>query len=217
MRADSPSDTTVRCPRRDGPAVTDVVLPGPRDVRGTLDGTTDLDACVVAFPPHPQHGGSRSDRRLRAVGEWLIERDVACLRFDYGPWDGGDGERRDAERALAWAAERFDRVGLFGYSFGAGVALGVAAAAAESDGPPAPDATSVLAPPADAADAVADCPGPLQVVYGERDETVDAVPVADRARECGFAVEAVPADHFFVGQGDRVAALVGAFLVEALA
>ncbi len=193
-----------------------VVIPGGRDVRGTLDGDEDGDAVVVACPPHPQHGGSRSDERLRAVSDALVEGGFACLRFDYGPWDEGRGERRDVLQALEWARDRFDRVGLFGYSFGGGIAL---AAAGEAD--PEPDAVSVLAPAPDAAgvDAEAALSGfsaPLQVVYGERDDTADWHPVVELARERGAAVEAMPADHFFVGRAGRVGEAVGAFLAEHL-
>ena len=194
-----------------------VLLPGARDVRATLD-TPEADACVVACPPHPQMGGKRTDRRLQAVSDHLAP-DVACLRFDYGAWDEGRGERVDAENALAWASERADAVGLFGYSFGAAVAL---CAAADRDAVTEPAVLSVLAPPArltEHLDAVAalgaiDCP--VQVVVGERDDTVDWEPVADRAADLGHAVERLPADHHFVGQADRVGETVGPFLRDHL-
>ncbi|MFB6184567.1 MAG: alpha/beta hydrolase [Haloarculaceae archaeon] len=191
-----------------------VLVPGGRDVTGTLDGG-DAAHAVVACPPHPQLGGTRSDPRLRAVSDALVERDVACLRFDYGPWDEGRGERRDALNAVAWARDRFDRVGLFGYSFGGSVAL---VAAAERD---AIVAVSALAPAqslgdADVVAALDDVRCPVQVVYGDRDDTVDAVVVAEHARELGHAVECLPADHHFVGQRERVGALVADFLSDTL-
>ncbi|WP_254535421.1 dienelactone hydrolase family protein [Halomarina litorea] len=187
-----------------------VVVPGARDVRATLD-APDADACVVACPPHPQMGGRRTDGRLTAVSASLAP-DVACLRFDYGPWDEGRGERTDATNALAWAGERFDRVGLFGFSFGGGVAL---LAAAETT----PACVSALAPASrlgdlDAAAALDDVDCPVQVVYGERDTTAEWEPVVSRARELGHRVEAMPADHFFVGQTGKVGERVAAFLRE---
>lgn len=191
-------------------------IPGSRDVRATLDtpGTTaDSDTLVVACPPHPQHGGDRQDARLRAVSDALGARGVACLRFDYGPWDEGRGEQTDAERALVWAGERFDTVGLFGYSFGGAVALSAASEVAEAD---APNALSLLAPAgtlagADVAEAVDALACPLQVVAGERDETVDSSAIVERAHQRGNAVELVDADHFFVGQRQRVGTLVADF------
>lgn len=183
-----------------------VNIPGGRRVRGRLD-RPDADRVVVACPPHPRHGGSRSGPRLRA-GSDALAPDIACLRLDYGPWDEGRGERLDAENALEWAQTRFERAGLFGYSFGAGVALRAAAAA---DNPPA--ACFALAPPGDTAvvDALSGIDRPVQVVAGERDETVDTGPVLAHARELGHAVETLPADHHFAGQFDRLGSLIASF------
>jgi len=201
-----------------------VVVPGGRDVRATLDDRGG-SACVVACPPHPQHGGDRHNNCLRAVSDALAAGDdpVDCLRFDYGDWDEGRGERRDASNAVEWASERYERVGLFGYSFGSAVAL-----CAASEGLPI-TACSALAPPPritghlDALGAIenlaAESDGdllPIQVVYGERDDTVDWKPVVEVAREAGFAVDSVPGDHFFVGQAGQVGETVASFLWEAV-
>lgn len=187
-------------------------LPGPRDVRGTRDGGAS-DRVVVACPPHPQYGGDRRDSRLVAVADALAEDGINCLRFDYGEWDEGEGETTDALAALAWARERYGRVGLFGYSFGAGITLRTSARSR-----PQPDSVSLLAPPAtfptgeSVAPLVRDIEGPLQVVYGERDDTATWEPVVEEARELGLAVRSFPADHFFVGQQAKVAAVVVEFL-----
>ncbi|PSQ47143.1 alpha/beta hydrolase [Halobacteriales archaeon SW_6_65_15] len=197
----------------------DLPIPGGRDVRATLDSpeSEDTDAIVVACPPHPQHRGHRGDARLKAVSEALVADGVACLRFDYGDWDEGYGEREDARNALRWARDRYDRVGIFGFSFG----TAVAALAASSIEPP-PEAVSLLAPTAKLADdldtvaALDDVEAPVQVVYGTRDDTVDWEPVVERARELGFEVVEIGADHFFVGQHEKVADSVSGFLVEHL-
>jgi alpha/beta superfamily hydrolase len=188
-------------------------LPGARDVRTTLDGPGG-GAVVVACPPHPEFGGDRHDSRLRAVSDALGDRGVDCLRIDYGAWDGGRGERTDALTALSWAGDEYDRVGLFGYSFGGAVALS-AAIAAEGDERPA--AVSALAPAADSVDGfdpaeLGRIGFPGQVVYGERDDTAAWQPVVETARELGWVVEAMPADHFFVSQQGRVGDLIGEFL-----
>ena len=188
-----------------------VAIHDGRNVRATLDGERDASRVVVACPPHPQYGGSRSDHRLTTAGDALVERDVACLRFDYGPWDEGRGEGRDAENALDWARDRFDAVGLFGYSFGAGVALHAA-----SSVDPQPAAVCALAPDAAAAEALADLTCPVEIVYGERDDTVDWRPVVERAQARGHAVEGITADHHFVGQVQRVGSVVADFLVASL-
>ena len=197
-----------------------VLVPGGRDVRGTLDRAdgrtpdggpavdTEAAACVVACPPHPQHRGHRGDARLRAVAERLTDRGVDCLRFDYGDWDGGDGERADTERAVEWARERYARVGLFGFSFGGCLSLVVAGDAAVGDDL---SAVSALAP---AALGGVDCPG--QVVHGARDDTADWEPVVDRAGDLGWSLAELAADHFFLGQRERIADAAGGFLVGQL-
>jgi alpha/beta superfamily hydrolase len=198
----------------------DLPLPGVRDVHATLDGpeSGETDAITVACPPHPRHRGHRGDRRLTAVSEHLVERDVACLRFDYGDWDEGYGEREDARNAYRWARDRYDRVGLFGFSFGGAVAA-LAAATVE----PRPDAVSLLAPASALADdldvtaALAAIDAPVQVIYGARDDTADWAPLVERARELEFEVVELSADHFFVGQRGTVAETAGGFLVERLA
>jgi alpha/beta superfamily hydrolase len=186
----------------------------PRDVRASLDTDDGGDTVLVACPPHPQHGGTRHDGRLTAVSDALPDR-IDCLRFDYGPWDGGRGERTDAENACAWAADRYDRVALFGYSFGGGVAL---LATLETD----VTAIAALSPVArldhetDVAAAVSRIDAPLWVGYGTRDDTVDAERVAEAARSEGATVETFAADHFFVGQEARVGERAAAFVAGVL-
>lgn len=192
-----------------------VVVPGPRDVRGRLE-TGAADRCVVACPPHPKLGGNRNDRRLRGVAEALGDRDIACLRFDYGPWNDGYGELADTKRAIEWANGRFDAVGCFGYSFGGSITL---LAATESD----LGCVSVLAPAGrlaedlDPAAGLASITAPVQVIFGERDTTVDWAPVVERARDLGFTVESVGADHHFVGQHGKIAVMVADFVTGHLA
>jgi alpha/beta superfamily hydrolase len=191
-----------------------VVIPSDRDVRGSLD-SPEGDACVVACPPHPQMGGNRSDPRLQAVSDAL---DCACLRFDYGAWDEGPGELADTRDAYAWARQRYDSVGLFGYSFGGCLALVAAARESEAEWPPF--AVAALAPAdritddIDAVAAIEDIDCPMAVVYGERDTTVDAEAVAAAVEKRGGTVDAMSADHHFVGQAAKVGKRVGEFFRE---
>jgi hypothetical protein len=198
-------------------------IPGARDVRATLDTGADSEqsgaddehadtgAVVVACPPHPQFGGTRRDSRLRAVSDALTERSVDCLRFDYGPFDGGNGEQTDLANAVSWARTEYNTVGVFGYSFGATVALLATARMVD------PDRLSVLAPgaeldvPFDPADVMAGIDCPLQVVYGENDTTVEWEPFVEAARDAGHAVVSLKADHLFAGQAREAAAAVASF------
>lgn len=189
-------------------------IPGPRDVHGTREGPDNAQAVVVACPPHPRMGGSRNDSRLTTVADALADRSIATIRFDYGPWDEGHGEVSDVIAAVRWARQQYERVGLFGYSFGGGIAL---LAGVESG----PDAVSVLAPMATAGDrdtvaAVRDLETPLQVFYGERDETTDWKKVVEEARESGATIERIDGNHFFVGQRRRVANLAATWLADRL-
>ena len=197
-----------------------VLVPGARRVEATFEEPDDgASASVVACPPHPRYGGHRGDARLRAVSEALLERGVACLRLDYGEWDDGLGEREDVRNACRWAADRHERVALFGYSFGAGVA---ALAAADVEVPVA--ALALLAPPATVGaglDVVAALDGvdagvPVLAVVGARDETVSWRRVADAVTARGGTVETVGADHGFAGERAAVAAVVVEFLGDAL-
>lgn len=203
-----------------------VLVPGGRDVRATLDradptGDDPADACVVACPPHPQHRGHRGDERLVAVSDALSDRGVDCLRFDYGDWDEGRGELADARNAVGWARERYDAVGLFGFSFGGCIALN-AAATGEGGEPPGVAAVSVLSParelPAglDAVDALDRIACPVQIVYGTRDDTVDWEPTVERARELGHEVVEFESDHFYIGRAGKVGEAVGAWLAGRL-
>ncbi len=195
-----------------------ISLPGPRSLSATLD-TVDSDAVVVACPPHPQFGGDRHDSRLEAVSDELLDSGVDCLRFDYGPWDDGEAEQRDVRQALSWARERYDRVGLFGFSFGASMALLAGAPEAEEPGPAALSALAPAAQVAEEGDVVAALENlrcPVQVVYGERDDTAEWKPVVERARNLGYQVDSFEADHFFIGQQAKVAEIIAEFLVEQL-
>lgn len=88
---------------------------------------------------------------------------------------------------------------------------------------------AVLAPPATLPFGVsvgallADIDVPVQVIYGERDDTVDSQPVVEAARSRGettdrprTVVNAAPADHFFVGQQSHVADRIGTFFAQEL-
>jgi hypothetical protein len=223
-----------------------VLIPGGRDVRGSLDPASEsegkrangsagpdssdesaatraesptnrAESVVVACPPHPQHRGHRGDGRLVVVSEALTSAGVDCLRFDYGDWDEGRGELTDTRQALRWADSRYERVGLFGFSFGASLALlaaGSSEVAVEVSAVSALAPTARLGPELDVVQALDGVDCPAQVVVGERDTTVEWEPVAERAREVGFEVRELSGDHFFVGQSARVGSVVSEFLLD---
>jgi len=203
--------------RRDGPSMTNVVLPGSRDVRGTLEEPDgEPRAIVVACPPHPQHGGTRSDQRLVAVSDTLRDAGIACLRFDYGPWDDGYGELEDVHNASRWARNAYGGpIGVFGYSFGATLAL-LAAAEVEPDAVAALAPTTRLADDLDALETIDSLEAPVHVLYGTRDTTADWEPIVERARGRGDETTALSADHFFLGAADDIARAVRTFFEATL-
>ncbi len=219
-----------------------ILIPGGRDVRAVLDladeepgdGTpadaTDtrsaaedsvthdesVDACVVSCPPHPHHQGHRGDRRLTAVSDTLSPYGIDCLRVGYGTWDNGYGESADIDAAVRWAVERYDRVGLFGYSFGGWVALVTATSRPELAG------TSVLAPTAevnpdrDIVNSLDTIEGPVQAIYGSQDTTANWQSIIEQARKLSHDVVELSANHSFVGYESVVADRVGEFFMRAL-
>ena len=204
-----------------------VLIPGGRDVRATLDTAASdgaredsgdasrADAVVVACPPHPQQRGHRGDERLVAVSDALTERGIDCLRFDYGDWDEGYGETTDADAAVGWALDRYDRVGLFGFSFGGTVALVAAASRPELAGVCALAPTARLNADVDAVAALDEVVGrntPVRILYATRDSTADWKPVVERAEELGVETVAFESDHFFVGRSGEVGEAAAAFL-----
>ena len=200
-----------------------VLIPGGRDVRATLDTAASdgsrADAVVVACPPHPQQRGHRGDERLTAVSDALTGRGVDCLRFDYGAWDDGYGESSDADEAIGWAFDRYERVALFGFSFGGTVALVAAASRPGLAGVCALAPTARLNPDVDAVEAlgeVVDHGVPVRVLYATRDSTADWEPVVERAEELGVETAAFASDHFFVGRAGRVGEAVAEFFAPRL-
>ena len=204
-----------------------VLIPGGRDVRATLDTAASdgaredsgdaprADAVVVACPPHPQQRGHRGDERLVAVSDALTEHGIDCLRFDYGDWDEGYGETTDADAAVGWALDRYDRVGLFGFSFGGTVALVAAASRPELAGVCALAPTARLNADVDAVAALDEVVGrntPVRILYATRDSTADWKPVVERAEERGVETVAFESDHFFVGRSGEVGEAAAAFL-----
>jgi len=180
-----------------------VVLSGSRPIRAVHDqaGSSGL---IVACPPDPRAGGSRSDARLRAVSQALTDRGIDCLRIAYGDRTTA---LMDTERALEWSRDRYEQVGLFGYSFGGGVAITVAGAL------PSPIAcVSVAAPAVEAVD-TRTIAGPLQVIIGEQDRTVKSVP--DWLAAAATSQETFPTGHGFAGVQDALGAAVGQFVTQA--
>jgi alpha/beta superfamily hydrolase len=91
---------------------------------------------VVVCHPHPLYGGTMHNNVTYAVADAVVNSGIAALLFNFrgvggsqGSYGGGIEEQQDVEAALDWlgTAGGVDtaRMGLAGYSFGAGVAFPV--------------------------------------------------------------------------------------------
>ena len=185
---------------------------------------------VVICHPHPQRGGDMHNNVVAAAVSGLLERGIAAIRFNFrgvgrsgGSHTGGEGEQKDVRAVLAHTAALPDvdpdRVGLAGYSFGAGIVAAVAAdgATAGSIG-----ALALIAPPGGAAghaQGLASFAPPTLLIAGEHDQFCPAAALQDLASALGDGAETqvVPgADHFWLGFERAVSTTVGDFFAGQL-
>lgn len=123
--------------------------PGPGEkTRGTVEGPAGAIEVAVETPaaevrgaavichPHPRYGGTLDNKVVFTLARAARETGWAAIRFNFrgvgeseGVHDDGRGELDDCRAVLDWAAERTatDVPVLAGFSFGAAIALRVAA------------------------------------------------------------------------------------------
>jgi uncharacterized protein len=100
---------------------------------------------LVLCHPHPIHGGDMENNVIRALDSAFATAGFGVLRFNFrgvgdsqGRYDEGIGEQEDVKGAVAWLMTQSGidahRTFLAGYSFGARVALHVAAIAGQVRG-----------------------------------------------------------------------------------
>lgn len=82
--------------------------------------------------PHPQHGGTMHNKVVYRIARGLRRAGMVVLRFNYrgvnlsaGTYDGGEGEKDDAQAALEFVRERYPDLpfALAGFSFGSRIVL----------------------------------------------------------------------------------------------
>ena len=189
----------------------------------TADGvalTADLAPAVdpigaaVLCHPHPRFGGNRLNAVVAALFRRLPAAGITALRFDFRAGAGADGgdladERLDVVAALDEVARTVPGAPLFlaGYSFGAGVALGVehsAVAAMVAIAPPL-GVMPIARPPA----------VPTLVLVPAHDQfTPPATASTVAAGWPAATVETMAgADHFLVGHAAAVADRAAEWLV----
>jgi alpha/beta superfamily hydrolase len=184
----------------------------------------DALSIVVVCHPHPLRGGDMHNNVVMTIADALVAEGIAALTFNFrgagrsqGAHDNGVGEQDDARAAIAFAGglEGVERVGLAGYSFGAGVAASIADATVK--------AVALISPPAarlaDGA-AVLAYGGPLLLMAGDRDHIVsaEAMEAAAGARQAPTDVVPVAGvDHFWWGAEQILGETVASFFRRNLA
>jgi len=174
-------------------------------------------AAAVVCHAHPLHGGMMHFKVIFRVAKALQEQGVAALRFNFrgvgrseGVHDHGRGEQDDARAALDELQRRYPSLPLLaaGFSFGANVALRVAAAEARVR------AVASLGLPIahlDDLDFLQTLRRPRLFVQGGNDEFGGATAiraVVDPLPEPKRLLIVDGADHFMTGRLDEVHATV---------
>ena len=181
---------------------------------------------VVCCHPHPRWGGDMYSNVVMAVVRGALSRGIAALRFNFrgagesgGTHGLGVSEQDDARAALDLLRGRDDvdasRLGLMGYSFGAGVAgrtvdesvaaLVLVALPISEDGFDG--------------DQLYEYEGPVLLTSGDRDAVSPSAWVSDLAEVIGenaLAHIVEDADHFWAGFEPLLADLAGDFLARHL-
>ncbi len=190
---------TLRGPAGDIEALVD--LPEP-DMFGVPHGT------AVLAHPHPQFGGTMSNKVVQTLARACVQCGWRAVRFNFrgvgasaGAYDEGRGEVDDMLAVVAHTAPADSALAIGGFSFGAFVA----AQAIASLHPQRAIARTVLVGTAASRFEVPPVPAELHaqtlVLHGEHDDTVPLASVMDWARPQSLPVTVVPGgEHFFHGQ-----------------
>ena len=180
---------------------------------------------VVALHPHPLYGGDMDNNVVMAVGLALAEKGIAAFRLNFrgvgasqGSFAEGEGEREDVRAALDFVCQEpaidAKRLGLAGYSFGAMVALPVAAAGVRVKAL-AVISLPLLPPGLEPLKAFA---RPKLILAGERDQFIPVSLLGELVQGLPPPLEweVLPgADHFWWGQEKPLAQRVAAFFTRA--
>ena len=189
------------------------------------EGAGPLPAVIVCHP-HPLYGGSMDNNVVCNLSETLTRASLVSFKFNFrgvgrsqGEFGQGIGEREDVEAAISFIStvKEVDskRIGLAGYSAGAGFALPVGFNDARIR------ALAAVSPPLPMFefDFLKSCPKPKLLISGSRDELIPINQFLEfcqslpEPKECESIEEA---DHFWWGYESRLAAKVTAFFTKVL-
>ena len=182
---------------------------------------------VIVCHPHPLYGGSMDNNVVNSLAEALAQVLLISFKFNFrgvgesqGHFDRGIGEQEDVDAAISYVSglpeADSERLGLVGYSAGAGFAFPVGVRDARIK------ALAAVSPPIAMFDfePLKDCLKPKLLLSGGSDDFTPASQFLEFCqnlpdpKEC-LSIEG--ADHFWRGYESELAGKVAAFLTKALA
>ncbi len=189
------------------------------------EGTGPFPAVIVCHP-HPLYGGSMDNNVVDNVCEALTQASLVSFKFNFrgvgrsqGQFSHGIGEQDDVNAAISFVTTvrevDSNRLGLVGYSAGAGFALPLAFKDSRIK------SLAGISPPLSMFnfDLLKSCLKPKLVVSGSRDDFIPAGQFLEfcvslpEPKEC-HTIEG--ADHFWWGYESILAAKVTAFFAKVL-
>jgi len=189
------------------------------------EGEGPFPAAIVCHP-HPLYGGNMDNNVIGNITETLTRASLVSFKFNFrgvggskGKFGQGIGERKDVEAAITFLRTikevDSERIGLAGYSAGAGFALPVGCKDTRVK------ALVAVSPPLSIFDFdfLKSYPKPKLLISGNRD---DLIPVKQFLEFCQSLPEPKEcegvegADHFWWGYESSLAAKVTAFFTEVL-
>jgi alpha/beta superfamily hydrolase len=189
------------------------------------EGDGPLPAVIVCHP-HPLYGGSMDNNVVCNLSGTLTQASLVSFKFNFrgvggsqGKFGQGIGEREDVEAAISFinTVKEIDskRIGLAGYSAGAGFALPVGFKDARIK------ALAAVSPPLPMFDFdfLKSCPKPKLLISGSRDALITTDQFLEFCQNLPEPKEyesVEGADHFWWGYESRLAARVTAFFTRVL-
>ena len=198
----------------------------------SLEGVLQVPEGAGAFPavvvchPHPLYGGSMDNNVVNSLCGALAQASIISFKFNFrgvgasrGRYGGGTGEQEDVSAAISLISGRAEadseRIGLVGYSAGAGFAFPVAV------GDVRIKAVAAVSPPLSmfAFDSLKDCLKPKLLISGSMDDFTPAsrfLQICQNLPEPKECLSIEGADHFWWGYESDLAGKVAAFFAKAL-
>ncbi|MFP5298267.1 MAG: alpha/beta hydrolase [Actinomycetota bacterium] len=198
-------------------------------LEAVIDQPVEPRAVLVLCHPHPKMGGTMNAPLLRAVTDHLVSSGWAVLRFNFRGIGSSEGtpstgieEIKDAEAAIAQAQQRWPDLplALAGWSFGAAVAIRVAAgrddvAALVAIAPAVKEKPGITAGLPDPGEVRLKMPARL--IAALNDDLVSPEDCVDWSERAGATCTVMKgANHFFWAKYDKLAEEVAGFLSSAV-